>query len=227
MLDAAAHIARPPLYGLAHCRVGVEYVDFEIGWPEFERDTAWAETLLRRAHLTRGDMVLTTLTNWESPWGSPVIHALRNLGVTYLPAEVYAWDVRRVLMALQRFPIKAIVGLSGQTLTALGETGTPVAHLLSGVEAIWARPRAAIALEEHRSVVAPYVHFGPALAMGLPGQTHALVNAAEWNVSATDRGLVVSTAAERATTFCEVATGFRGTATRIGDEIAVAGEPIP
>jgi hypothetical protein len=226
MTDAAVALPRSPIYGLASCRVGNEYLDFEIGWREFERDTAWAESILRRAGLTRGDMALTTLTNWESPWGSPVVHALRNIGVTYLPAEVFAWDVRRVLMFLQRFPVKAIVGLGGQTLTALTEAGAPVTELLSGVDVIWARPRAAVMLGEHRAVVAPFVRFGPALAMGLPGQTHALLNAREWDVAATERGLLVSGVAPRATTFRDVATGFRGTAVRIEDEIAVSGEPV-
>lgn len=226
MTDTAAALGRPPIYGLASCRVGSDYMDFEIGWPEFERDTEWAESLLRRAGLRHGDMVLTMLTNWESPWGSPVVHALRNLGVTYMPAEVFAWDARRVLMFLQRFPIKAIIGLGGQTLTALTEAEAPVAELLSRVKIIWARPRAAVMLSEHRETVAPFVRFGPALAMGLAGDQHALINAREWDVTATDRGLVVTNIAARATTFREVPSGFRGTATRIGDDIAVSGESM-
>ncbi len=225
MTEAAAALGRAPIYGLAACRVGDAYLDFEIGWPEFERDTDWAGTILRRAGLGKGDMVLTTLTNWESPWGSTVTHALRNLGVTFLPAEVFAWDVRRVLMFLQRFPVKAVIGLGAQTLSAIGEAGAPVAEVLAGVEVIWARPKAAAMLGEHRGAVAPFARFGPALAMGLPGEAHALVNAHEWDVTATDRGLLVSSIGPRATDFREVPSGFRGTATRVGDEIAVAGEP--
>jgi hypothetical protein len=54
-----------------------------------------------------------------------------------------------------------------------------------------------------------------------------LINASEWNVVETAEGLVVSSVAERAATFLDIATGFRGTATRLGDEIAVslAAEP--
>lgn len=226
MTDAAKALGGPPIYGLASCRVGADYLDFEIGWAEFERDTAWAETILRRAGLKRGDMALTTLTNWESPWGSTVTHALRNLGVTYLPAEVFAWDVRRVLMFLQRFPVKAVIGLGGATLNALTEAGAPVAELLSRVDVIWARPRAAVMLADHQTAVAPFVRFGPALAMGLPGERQALVNGREWDVTSTERGLVVSNIAQRATNFLEVTTGFRGTATRVDDDIVVAGEPV-
>jgi hypothetical protein len=224
MTEAAAKLPRSPLYGLASCRVGTEYMDFEIGWPEFDRDTQWAESVLRRAGLSRGDMVLTTFTNWESPWTSPVAHALRRLGITYMTAEVFAWDVRRVLMFLQRFPVKAIIGMGGQTTTALAEAGVRLPDLLAGVDVIWARPRAVAALREHHTTVLPLVRFGPALAMGLPGQTGALVNTKEWDVTATEQGLVVSSVAKRATAFRDVATGFRGTATRVDDDIAVNGE---
>jgi hypothetical protein len=226
MIDATAELGRPPLYAMASCRVGNQHLDFEIGWPEFERDTAWAASVLQRAGLGRGDLVLITVTNWESPWASPVIHALRQLGITYATAEVFAWDVRRVLMFLQRFPIKAIIGLSGQTLTALTEAGAPINKLLDKVELVWARPKAAATLAEQGTNVLPYARFGPALAMGLPGQAGALVNAQEWDVAATDDGLLVSNIVERATTFRATPTGFRGTATPIGNEIAVYGEPI-
>jgi hypothetical protein len=227
MTEAAAQLPRSPLYGLASCKVGTTYMDFEIGWPEFDRDTQWAETQLRRAGLGRGDMVLTTLTNWESPWTSPVVHALRRIGVTYLTAEVFAWDVRRVWMFLQRFPVKAAIGIGGQTLTALIETGAPVHELLGKLDIIWARPNAFAALQEHQPRVLPFVRLGPALAMGRPGDSTALVNAVEWNVVGTADGLVVSGVADRAATFLNIVTGFHGTATRLGDEIAVnlAAEP--
>jgi hypothetical protein len=221
MIAAAAELPRAELYGLASCIVGTEFMDFSIGWPEFERDTQWAVSMLRRAGLQRGDMVLTTLTNWESPWTSPVVHALRTLGITYMTAEVFAWDVRRTLMFLQRFPVRAIIGLGGQTLNAMAETGAPVGELLGDVEIIWARPNAAVALSEHHRQVLPFVRFGPALAMGIPGQRAALVNAKEWDVADSANGLVVSSVATRATDFREIVTGFDGTTTHFGADIAV------
>jgi hypothetical protein len=227
MIAAAADLPRAELYGLASCIVGTEFMDFSIGWPEFERDTQWAISMLRRAGLKRGDMVLTTLTNWESPWTSPVVHALRTLGITYMTAEVFAWDVRRALMFLQRFPVRAIIGLGGQTLDAMTNTGVPVAGLLCDVEFIWARPNAAAVLSEHHQQVLPFVRFGPALAMGLPGQHAALVNAEEWDVNGTANGLLVSSVAARATDFCDVATGFDGATERFGDDIAVTFTPGP
>lgn len=222
MADAAALLPRSEVYGLASCRVGTQFMEFEIGWPEFERDTAWAQGQLERAGLRRGDMVLTTMTNWELPWTGPVVHALRNLGVTYLTAEVFAWDVKRVVMFLQRFPVRAMIGLSGQTLHAMVESGAPVDELLNGPEFIWARPNAIRSLDAHRAQVLPFVRFGPALAMGVPGRTDALLDAAEWRVTDTAHGLAISNVAERAAQFRNIDTGFSGTARRDGSEVAVS-----
>jgi hypothetical protein len=221
MTDAALKLTRSPIYGLASCMVGTSFMEFEIGWPEFQRDTTWAESVLRRSGLSRGDMVLCTLTNWESPWGSPIVHGLRNLGVTYATAEVFAWDARRVSMFLQRFPIKAIIGLSGQTLAALDDADPPLAQLLDGVDIIWARPHAAGALAEQADRVIPFVRFGPALAMGLPGSPAALVNANEWDVAPTPDGLTISSIAPRATQFRDIATGFTGRVDRIDDALSL------
>jgi hypothetical protein len=221
MADAALELPRSPVYGLASCIVGTRFMEFEIGWPEFERDTAWAESMLRQSGLSRGDMVLCTLTNWESPWGSPIVHALRNIGVTYATAEVFAWDVRRVVMFLQRFPIKAIIGLGGQTLTALSDADLPIAPLLDGVESIWARPHAVGALAQQRDRVAPFVRFGPALAMGLPGSPAALVNANEWDIAQNPDGLTVSNIAPRASEFKDIPTGFTGRVDRTDDTLSV------
>jgi hypothetical protein len=221
MTDAALELPRPPIYGFASCRVGTRVMEFEIGWPEFERDTAWAEAMLRRSGLSRGDMVLCTFTNWESPWASPVVHALRNIGVTYTTAEVFAWDVRRVSMFLQRFPIKAIIGLGGQTVSALADADPPIAQLFDGVEIIWARPNAVGALTEHRDRVVPFVRFGPALAIGLPGSPAGLVNAREWDVTNSPDGLTVSNIVPRATEFKGIPTGFNGRVQRVDDTLAV------
>ena len=221
MTAAAAQLPRTELYGFASCRVGTQFMEFEIGWSEFRRDIAWAQRLLGRAGLRRGDMVLTTMTNWESPWTSPVVHALRNLGVTYLTAEVFAWDVKRVMMFLRRFPVRAVIGLGGQTLSALSEAGASANELFTGLDLIWARPNAIDVLAERNIDALPFVRFGPALAMGAPDRSEALLDANEWAVSETDGGLVVSGVAERLTRFCDIETGFHGSARRDGGEVAV------
>ncbi len=211
MTAAAARLPRAPLYGIARCRVGSDFLDFDIGWDEIERDTDWAHSIMRSAGLRPGDLMLITASSWEGPWIGPVVHALRRIGVTYLTAEVFDWDARRSAMFLQRLPVRAVFGLGGQTLTGLDAQGFPIAELFGGVEMVWARPDALHRLPEVSAPLLPFVELGPALGLGVPGRSGVLVNAAEWTVDSDDNQLLVSNTRVRATRFDHVPTGVRAT----------------
>lgn len=210
MTAAAAALPRSPLYGIACWRVGSQEFEFEIGWDEFERDVDWAESVLRSAGLQSGDLVLVTAQNWEGPWISPLAHALRRIGVTYTCAEMWGFDGRRTSMFLQRLPIRAVFGLGGETVAALEHEQPSIAELLRNVAFVWARPDALARLSEVAPDVVPLVPLGPALALGLPGRSGAVVNADEWVVDSDNGQLVVTNAGQRAATFDRVPTGVRG-----------------
>jgi hypothetical protein len=210
MTAAAQALPRSPVFGIASCPVGREIVDFEIGWDEFERDVDWAESLLRSAGLGSGDLVLITISQHEGPWTSPVVRALRRIGVIYLTAEVWSFDARRTAMFLQRLPVKGIFGLGGETLSALEPEQPPVAELLRNVEIVWARPDALARLTDVAPQVVPYLMLGPALGLGVPGRPGVVVNAGEWAVDSDAGELVVSSAGKRAAAFDHVPTGVRG-----------------
>jgi hypothetical protein len=209
MAEAAAKLPPPSIYGIASCRVGTEYHDFEVGLAEVERDAAWAESVLREAGLAKGDVVLLTLSNWESPWTAQVIRAIRNIGAVYTTAEIYGWDARRAGMFLQRLPIKAFIGLAADTVTALGETPETQA-LLADVPLIWARPGAIAEARKIAPQAAEFTPLGPALGLGLPNRPGVLVNAREWDVAEQDGQLVVSSVGERAASWTRFATGLSG-----------------
>lgn len=211
MAAAALALPRSPLYGLGSYRVGSDVHDFEVGWDEFDRDSHWAEATLRASGIAPGDTVVVTSPNWENPWTSPVVHALRRIGAIYLPAEHFAWDARRVATFLQRLPVKAFVGLGAETIGGLKDAVPDMAELFGSVEIIWARQDALATLSELGLAAVPFVLLGPALAMGIPEQRGALVNATEWTVSAADGQLLVSTAATRATPVDSLPTGLHGT----------------
>lgn len=227
MTEAALALPRSPVVGIASCQVGDSIRDFEIGWDEHKRDVDWAESVLRSAGLGPGDMVLVTISQWEGPWTSAVTRAMRRIGVTVLCAEVWSFDARRTSMFLQRLPVKAIFGLGGETLTALEDEQPPITELLRNVEIVWARPDALKRLAGVAPQVLPFVMFGPALALGVPGRPGAVVNAAEWTVDSEDGELVVSNARDRAATFNRVRTGFRGSVRSVADgAVTVDLEPI-
>lgn len=217
MAEAASTLPRAPIYGIGRIRVGEDHRDFEVGWADFERDTDWAESVLRSAGLASGDVVLVTGQNSEGPWINPVLHALRRIGAVYLPAEVWSFDANRTSMFLQRLPVKAIIGLTGETLAGLQNQDPPVAELLRNVEMVWARPDAVGRLSEVAPEVLPFVALGPALALGIPGQPGAVVNAPEWTVDTENGELLVSNARERAATFDRTPTAIRGSVLSVAD----------
>jgi hypothetical protein len=217
MTAAATTLPRSPIAGIASCVVGTETREFEIGWDELERDIDWAETQLRATGLGPGDMVLSTISQWEGPWTTPVVRALRRIGVVILCAEVWSFDAKRTSMFLQRLPVKAIFGLGGETLSGLETEQPPIAELLRNVDMVWARPDALSRLKDVAPHVLPFVMLGPALALGLPGQPGAVVNAAEWTVDSEDGELVVSNARTRAAMFDRVPTGLRGSVRSVSD----------
>lgn len=222
MIAAATQLPRPPLYGIASYSAGAEEFEYELGWDEFERDTVWAQSQLQVAGLASGDLVLVSSNNSEGPWINPVVHALRRIGVTYLPVEVWEWDARRASMFLQRLPVKAVFGLGAETINGLQSQTPPIAELLQNVEMVWARPDALHALPAALPKVGPFVILGPATAIGLPGSTDAIVNAAEWTVDSEDGQLVVTNARIRATSFNRAPTGVRGVVRSItGDSITI------
>lgn len=213
MMARSAEAPRAPIYGIGRYEIGSEQFDFEVGWPEFERDTAWAETRLTAAGLGPGDAVLITALACEGPWFGPVVRALRSLRVVYLPAEVYAFDAGRSAALLQQFDIKAVIGLGADTVDGWVEKDMTAKDLLRGVQSVWARPAALPKLAGVEANLAPVLSIGPALAMGIPGELDAEVNRAEWRVDAEDGVLQVSNLKSRAATFERTPTGVRGTVT--------------
>jgi hypothetical protein len=210
MAAATATLPRAPIYGIGTYSTGSTVADFEIGWDELERDTEWARSMVVEAGVKRGDLVLFSAPNHENPWVTPIVRALRRIGAPYATAETYGWDSPRFAMYLRRVPVKGIVGLSAETVEALKDTQGTLPGLLSGVDLVWARAEALPQLEALHIDVAPYLPLGPALALGMPGERGARVNADEWTVSADEGRIQVTNKQARATQFDSADTGVSG-----------------
>ena len=209
IVAAAADLPRPEIYGIGACRVGTDFVDFEIGWDEVDRDTDWATAALTASGIGPGDVVLITVGGWEGPWFTPVINGLHRIGAVFTPAETYSWDARRTAHLVKSLHPKAHIGLGAETLEGLGGLDEDPAKLFADMDVIWARHDALRLVAEHGLHAEPIVPLGPALAFGIPG-VGTVVNSAEWAVTESDAGLLVSTRGDRATAFTDVVTGVAG-----------------
>jgi len=221
MAAAAATLPRAPIYGIGTYAVGTTMADFELGWDELERDTEWAHSVLVEAGVRRGQLVLFSTPNHEGPWIAPLVRALRRIGAPYATSETYGWDSRRFAMYLRRLPVKAIVGIGGETVTALSDLEGTLPTLLAGVDVVWARPDAVPRLQALQIDVATYVPLGPALGLGLPGERGARVNGLEWTVSQARGRIHVSNKQPRATSFNSADTGVDGGVTAYGADYLV------
>ncbi len=210
MAAAAARLPRSPIYGIGTYDVDGSRADFEIGWDELERDTDWAHSVLVQAGITKGDLVLFSTPNHEGPWICPIVRSLRRIGASYATSETYGWDSRRFAMYLRRLPVKAIIGIGGETVRALAASEENLSSLMTGVGVVWARPDAVSALRAQQIEAATYVPLGPALGLGLPGEHGARVNGGEWTVSDIGGRIHVSNRQPRATDFDAADTGIYG-----------------
>ncbi|MCX0272785.1 hypothetical protein NLM24_19155 [Nocardia zapadnayensis] len=171
-------------------------VPFEIGWPEYERDTAWARRLLDVWGVGPSQHAVLTVRNSESPWFGPVVRAMREIGVVYSNAEPYAWDSRRVGALLSLLPVEAIVGLPGETAESLlADDGT--AAKLADMPVIWARRDALEPLRGAGLRPAEMAMLGPALGLSCPEGTGLHLDPEEWRVNAVSGRPTLTVAGDR------------------------------
>jgi hypothetical protein len=191
----AAMPGRGELFGIGRYPDRGERVDLEIGWPEFDRDVAWATRVLTTWGIGAGDHVLLTVPNFEGPWASPVIRALRDLGTVHSNAEPYRWDARRSSTFLRLLPIRAVVGMSVETATALLEQGA--GELLAGVALIWARPSAVASLRAAGLSPAVFAMVGPAVGLECSRRAGAHLDPTEWRLDDGPGGATLRTVGDR------------------------------
>ncbi|MBY8862875.1 hypothetical protein K7711_40840 [Nocardia sp. CA2R105] len=222
MLEAAARLPRSPIYGIGVWRSGNDFVDYEIGWDDLRRDVVWAREQLLAAGVTGDDHVLITTPNHESPWLSPVVRALRQIGATYTPAEIYGWDCARTLSVLEQMPISVVIGLSGETLAGVRAQKPDLAAVFANVKIVWARPEAHAELvgSEVNSVLMAIL--GPALGMASPSAPDVLrVDAAEWVIREAGGELLVSATDARTARITDVPAGVPGRVTTAEDALLI------
>ncbi|MBE8517018.1 hypothetical protein ILP97_05745 [Amycolatopsis sp. H6(2020)] len=185
-----------PLFGIGLYLDGDRQVPFEIGWAEFERDVRWAHRVLAAWGIGEADHVLISTPNFEGPWASPLVRAMRDLRVVHSNVEPYSWDVRRSATFLRLLSFRAFVGMSEETATGLLKQ-PDCAGALAALSPIWARPAAVRPLRDAGLEPAVFAMLGPALGLECPERSGAHVDPAEWRLAEGPDGVTVSTAGDR------------------------------
>nr|BFE38932.1 hypothetical protein GCM10010200_111830 [Actinomadura rugatobispora] len=173
--------------------------EYEVTWDDLARDAAWTQERLRALGLERGHHALITFSGHEGVWFQPVIEALRDLGVTYGTAEAMGWDHTRTRVFQRELELRAVLGLSADTLEALSGQAM-IGDLFRGTPVVLARPGAAERLREAGVPAGIMAPLGPALAVECAERSGAHVNGAAWEVVERDGALAVAAASERRAT---------------------------
>lgn len=209
----AATLDRPGIAWIGRFRVGDDTVDFVVSEDDLARDSRWAAGILSGFGISPGEHILVTARPSDSPWLDEFRVAARTLGIVHSNAEAWNWDARRAEMFIRRLNSAMVIGLSAETVAAMGQI-TDVAERLSSVRHVLARRDALAPLRELGVDAGSYALLGPAVAVSAPDGSGLSYDENEWAVEELDGELVVSSVGPRATTFDRQRTGARGQVTQ-------------
>jgi hypothetical protein len=215
---AAAALPRARQWGIGRYDLAGQPVYFEVGWDDWQRDTAWARAMLaghgvgaKKGDGEVGGGLIIVGGMAESLWFDPFEAAARELGAPYSIGETYAFEAFRTGMYARRLPVTMIFGIDRMVAEGLGDE---LAEVVARVPVIVARPDAAGLLAG--AGAAPFIvtRVGPAVAVECPHRSGAHLNSAEWTVAERGGELFLSTAGPRAHQVSQVPVGLRGTLTQ-------------
>lgn len=204
---AAAALPRSRLWGIGRYDVAGEPAYFEVGWDDWQRDTAWARAMLADHGVGPESGLIIVGGMPESPWFDPFETAAGEPGAPYSIGETYTFEAFRTGLYAQRLPISMIFGIDATVAEGLGDE---LAEVVARVPVIVARPDAVALLAAAGAQPFAVTRVGPAIAVECPHRTGAHLDGAEWTLAERGGELVISTAGPRAHRVTEAATGVRG-----------------
>jgi hypothetical protein len=207
---AAATLPRPRQWGIGRYDIADQPVYFEVGWDDWQRDTAWAHAMLADHGIGKDSGLVIVGGMAESPWFDPFETAARELGAPYSIGEIYSFEAFRTGMYARGLPITMIFGMDRAVAEGLGDE---LAEVVARVPVIVARPDAAGLLAGAGTRPFIVTRVGPAVAVECPHRSGAHLNSAEWTLAERGGELFISTAGPRAHRVSEAAVGLPGAVT--------------
>jgi hypothetical protein len=219
---AAESVPRASLWAIGRDHPDGRPADFPISWADWERDTAWASTVLAQHGVGAGTAVLIVGGMAESPWFDPFETAVLRRGGHYSIGEVLPFDAFRSGLYASRLGVELVFGINRAVAEGLGDK--LLVESLGGVRTILARPDAVPILRAGGLSALTVSRLGPALAVECPTGSGAHLNGAEWAVESAAGDLLLTTVGPRAHRIDRERAGVRGT---VRDDPCPCGRPDP
>lgn len=178
---------------------------------EYERAIQAYQHRLGTCHFRTGEQVLVVSTFDESFQFGSLGRALQGFGLVLVSCDASYFDAARSESCLRRFDISAVAGINAAVLDGLIALGHDPLKLLSG-PVVWARPDAYERLAGEPGIrLRRWLDLGPAVAMECSHGLGAHIDRKEWQVTAEDGEIVLSSRFARAMDFANYRTGVRAT----------------
>lgn len=170
--------------------------EIELTDAEFQREVDAAEARLRSWNVQAQDIVLLIGGIAEAAQLAPFQRAARRLEAITVTAEPSEFDARRVAAMLERFTLRALIGLDASVLRGLAQVGD-VKAILSRCGALIVRDDAFAAVAELGLAPAALQMLGPAVAVECPERAGAHLDPRAWTLSASGERIEVRPAQGR------------------------------
>lgn len=199
------------VWGVGSAPMAGGLVHYPLSNRDVLADVDWAEGRLRALEVEAGSLIDLVHNYSECGQFWPYYLAAMRLGAQVMNGMATPWDAGRVEMYARRFPLRAVLGVSPQTVEGMAMFGLDAGKVFTTVPVLGARGPAASALEAlnlrpHRMTI-----LGPMILIAAPGEDAAAYDAAEWTLETDGDGkILVTSGARRAARYDRLDTGFRG-----------------
>jgi len=184
--------------------------DMPITWPEIERDTAWAASMLDELGVREGDFCFYSFFYGQSAQFWPWMKATFDRGGRSASGMPTAWDSYRLETYLRLFRLKLVFGISPENLDGLEAAGHDIGKVYATSEILAALPGAWERLAAKGFKPWRVTWLGPILAVDPCDGTGGRFDADEWRLEAQEGEILVSSRPGRTARFDRARTGARG-----------------
>ncbi len=199
------------IWGVGSAPMASGLVHYPLSNRDVLADVDWARGQLQALGVEAGSLIDLVHNYSECGQFWPYYLAAIGLGAQVMNGMATPWDVGRIEMYVRRFPLRAVLGVSPQTVEGMAAFGFDAGKVFASLPVLGARGAAATALEAldlrpHRMTI-----LGPLILIAAPGERDAAYDTKEWTLETDGEGRILLTSGvKRAARYDRLDTGFRG-----------------